>query len=122
MAGAPKAEFARFGDADDPQHRFFQAEREEQLGAVGAELDSGADFAEFMGLFVDAHAMAALHERQCRGQAAEAGARDQNRWFHPANAFLSYPATVLYRSDIARSSSAGITSSMEPKGLSPVRS
>src|SRR5262245_41436301 len=56
----------------------FQAEREQNARAVGADLDAGADLLELARLFVNLDVDAALEQGQRRGEPADAGADDDH--------------------------------------------
>ena len=53
-------------------------ERVEHAGAVGADLDAGADLLQLGRLLVDLDVEAALEQRQRRGQSADAAADDDD--------------------------------------------
>jgi hypothetical protein len=48
------------------------------MEGVGAELDAGADFADFRGLLKHLHLEALAHQRQSGSQAADATTRHQD--------------------------------------------
>ena len=64
-----------------------EAELIENPGAVGADLESGADLHDLGRLLIDVDIEAALEQRQRRGQPADARAGDQNLRFS-AHIFL----------------------------------
>ena len=78
LSGCPEPDFLAGGGADDPSHRRFQAERDQDTRAIGAELHAGPDLPQFGRLLEHAHMVAALDQRQRRGQTAQAGAGDQD--------------------------------------------
>ena len=59
-------------------HRLEHAERMEGAVAVGADLHAGADLLEVGRLLVDVDVVAALEQRQRRGEPADAAAGDQD--------------------------------------------
>jgi hypothetical protein len=61
------------------KHRLFEVEFFERAKDVGAELDAGADLAEFGRLFQHPHGETLARERVGRRQAADAAARNQDR-------------------------------------------
>jgi hypothetical protein len=65
------------------------AQRIEGVEGVGAELDAGADFADLGGLFEHLHLEALAHQRQRRGQAANAAAGHQHRQIFCLNSHAS---------------------------------
>ena len=60
---------------------FADAEIIEGVEGVGPELDAGADLAQLRGLLQHQRADALLGQRQCRGQAADAAAGDEDYSF-----------------------------------------
>ncbi len=62
------------------RHRPVEAEAGEHATGIGADLDAGADLAEFVLALGDDHAEAGGGEGKRRGQPAGAGAGDDDRW------------------------------------------
>ena len=85
----PQADFLAGGFADDPPHRRFEAQPDQHARAVGSQLHTGADFAQFRRLFEHAHVVAALQQCERRGQATQPGAGDQDAGFHSATHCLN---------------------------------
>src|SRR6185312_14501341 len=56
----------------------LEPEMAQRVHGVGADLDTGADFLQPRRLLVDLDLVAVLHQEGRRGEAAEAGAGDQN--------------------------------------------
>ena len=82
LPGGPQADFLAGGLADDPPHRRFQPERDQHACAVRSELHTRADLAQLRRLFEHLHVIAALQQRKRSGEAAQAGAGDQDARFH----------------------------------------
>src|SRR5262249_15580125 len=61
------------------EHRLFEAKLFERAKDVGAELDAGADLAEFGRLLQHSHGETLACERVGRGQTPDAAARNQDR-------------------------------------------
>ena len=61
------------------EDRFLEAEPFKRTEDVGAELDAGADLAEFRRLFQHPHREAFARKRMRRRQPADAAARNQKR-------------------------------------------
>src|SRR5262249_31608971 len=64
----------------DGLHLLLQAERDENAGAVGAELHAGAELTQLGGLLEDVDLDAALKHRERGGEAADARTCDQDFW------------------------------------------
>jgi len=78
MTGAPVSQLAALRPHLNLGEGRFQAEREQNARAVGADLDAGADLLELARLFVNFDVDAALEQRKRRGQATDAGADDKD--------------------------------------------
>jgi hypothetical protein len=74
LARAPVPQLATLGPDLHPAERRFQAEREQDARAVGADLDAGADLPELARLLVDLDVDAAREQGERRGQATDARA------------------------------------------------
>src|SRR6202011_3065523 len=61
------------------------AESIEAMEGVGPELDAGADLAQLARLLQHQRGDALLRQRQCRGEAADAAARDEDPIAHPSS-------------------------------------
>ncbi len=83
LAGVPQPDFLARRVAGEALHRFEHAERMKGAIAVGADLDAGADLLEVGRLLVDVDVMAALEQRQCRGEPADAATGDQDVVLRP---------------------------------------
>ena len=84
LARVEAAELIGAGPHRDALQRFAQPEVVEHLDRVGALLDAGADLAELGRLLEHAHAKAPLQQAGGGGQAAEAGAGDEDGLRHGA--------------------------------------
>ena len=78
VAGVPGAVVAPFRIVGDARQRIAEAERPQHPRGVAADLKAGADLAERRGLLEQLGLDAALAQRQQRGDAADAAARDQD--------------------------------------------
>ena len=78
LAGAPVPDHAAGRQHLDALERVFEAERVQHAGAVGADLDAGADLLELGRLLVDLDVEPALEQRQRGGQPADAAADDDD--------------------------------------------
>ena len=78
LAGAPEPDLLGRRLRHHLAHGRAEAQRDQDARAIRSELDAGADFAQLVGLLEHLDVEAALQQRQRRGQAAEAGAGDQD--------------------------------------------
>src|SRR5262249_48328828 len=78
FAGAPVPQLAPLRPNLNASKGRLQYKRKQNARAVGADLDTGADFLELARLFVDFDVDAALEQRKRRGQSANAGADDSD--------------------------------------------
>ncbi|MGF6426189.1 hypothetical protein ABIE91_001409 [Bradyrhizobium elkanii] len=78
--GAEQPDLLARGLAGDRLHLLLEPERDEDAGAVGAELDTGAELAQLRRLLEDLDFDATLQQRQSGDEAADPGAGDQHFW------------------------------------------
>ena len=78
VAIIPCAVVARFRIDADARQRLAEAERAQDAGGVGADLDAGANLSERFGLLEQFGVDAARPQRQQRGEAAYAAAGNEH--------------------------------------------
>ena len=78
FAGAPVTQHPPFRPDLNLRERILQPQGKQNAGAVGADLDAGADFLQLVRLIVDLDIDAAPKQGQRRGQSADAAADDHD--------------------------------------------
>src|SRR5690606_21368378 len=78
LAGVPQPHLLAGRLNRDLGKCFLQPERQQHLGPVGSDLDPGADLLQLRRLLEHLDVEAGAQQRECRGEAADAGARDQD--------------------------------------------
>ena len=82
LAGAPEPDLLAGDDDAEPLRLRAETERMEHAGAVGADLDAGAELFQLGRLLIDIDADALADQRQRRGQATDARSDDGDVVIH----------------------------------------